>query len=181
MVRRRWTRLSVWLAVLGILAAGSGALGRESEAQLLQRIRDEQNPVKKAKEEIKLANLKFAQVQDAYSQGNIEAGTKLLATFVEDMKTSWKFLQASGRKAVKQPDGFRELEISLREDARLLQDMGRRIDYFDREPVEKAAQELDQMRVEVLQALFPAGKSQPLNASPPPPIPTSPGNPSKTQ
>ena len=92
MARERWTVLSVWLAVLGILLAGSCAMGRETEEQLLQRIQSEQNPVKKAKDEIKLANLKFAQVQDAYSQGHIEAGAKLLGTFVDDDEN---FLEAS--------------------------------------------------------------------------------------
>ena len=56
MARERWTVLPVWLAVLGILLAGLCAMGRETEEQLLQRIQSEQNPVKKAKDEIKLAN-----------------------------------------------------------------------------------------------------------------------------
>jgi hypothetical protein len=176
---KHWTRLSVWLALLVVMSALCWASGHETEAQLLQRIQNEQNPVKKAKYEIKLANLKLMQVQDAYSQGNIDAGTNLLGTFVEHMKTSWQLLQASGRKAVKQPEGFRELEISLREDARLLEDVARRLSYFDRGPVEKAGRELERMRVDVLQALFPAVKSPPLNASPPPQRPAPPGNPAK--
>jgi hypothetical protein len=169
------------LAVLGILSVCPCALALETEAQLLARIQNEQNPVKRAKDEIKLSKLRLAQAQDAYSQGDVDAGTKLLATFVEDLKSAWKLLQGSGRKAVKQPEGFRELEISLREDARPLQDMGRRLPYFDRDPVDKAAQELERMRAEVLQALFPAGKSPPLHASPSPQGLRNPGSPSKVQ
>jgi len=67
MAGKRWTVLSVWLAVVGILLAGLSAMGRETEEQLLQRIQSQQNPVKKAKGEIKLANLKLTQVHDAYS------------------------------------------------------------------------------------------------------------------
>jgi hypothetical protein len=174
---KRRRRLSVWLALLVAMSAFCWASGHETEAQLLQRIQNEQNPVKKAKYEIKLANLKLMEVQDAYSQGNIDGASKLLGTFLEYMKTSWQFLQASGRKAVKQPEGFRELEISLREDARVLEDVARRLPYFDRGPVEKAGRELERMRVEVLQALFPAGKSPSLNAAPPPQKPATPGNP----
>ena len=169
MGRERWTVLPVWLAVLGILLVGLCAKGRETEAQLLQRIQTEQNPVKKAKDEIKLASLKLTQVQDAYSQGHIEAGAKLLGTFVDTMKTSWKLLQDSGRKASKQPEGFRELEIALREDVRSLQDLERTVSYFDRAPLVNAAQELEQMRAEVLHALFPGdnprtGKGSPRSA-----------------
>ncbi|MGO8787358.1 MAG: hypothetical protein ACLQVL_08250 [Terriglobia bacterium] len=152
-------------------------MGRETEEQLLQRIQSEQNPVKKAKVEIKLANLRLTQVQDAYSQGHIEAGAKTLGAFVDTMKTSWKLLQDSGRKASKQPDGFRDLEISLREDVRVLQDLGPKVSYFDRAPVVNAGQELEKMRGEVLHALFPGGEPRTRKGSVPPPATTSPGNP----
>ena len=154
--------------MLVILLAGLCALGRDTEEQLLQRIQGEQNPVKKAKDEIKLARLKFTQVHDAYSQGHIEAGEKLLGAYVEVMKTSWKILQDSGRKASKQPEGFRELEIALREDVRSLQDLERTVSYYDRGPLVNAAQELEQMRSEVLQALFPGGNPRTLKGSPAP-------------
>jgi hypothetical protein len=152
-------------------------MGRDTEEQLLQRIQGEQNPVKKAKDEIKLANLKFAQVHDAYLEGHIEAGAKLLGAFVDTLKTSWKLLQDSGRKASKQPDGFRDLEISLREHVRSLQDLGRTVSYFDRAPLAMAAQELEEMRVEVLHAQFPGDIPLPRKGSPPPQSMTSPGSP----
>jgi hypothetical protein len=176
MAGERWTGLSVCLAVLVVLSIALCALGRETEEQLLQRIQSEQNPVKKAKDEIKLASLKFTEVHNAYSQGHIEAGAKLLGTFVDVMKTSWKLLQDSGRKASKQPEGFRELDISLRENGRALQDLARTVSYFDRAPLEDAAKQLDQMRDEVLHALFPGGTPRTLKGSPPPQT-TSPGSP----
>jgi hypothetical protein len=156
-------------------------MGRETEQQLLQRIQREQNPVKKAKDEIKLASLKLAQVQDAYSQGHVEAGAKLLGTLVDAMKTSWKLLQDSGRKASKQPEGFRELEISLREDVRLLEDMERTVSYFDRAPLINAAQELDQIHGEVFHALFPAGNPRNHKDSPPPQTTPSPASPAEVR
>ena len=97
------------------------------------------------------------------------------------MKTSWKLLQDSGRKASKQPEGFRELEISLREDVRSLQDLGRTVSYFDRAPLVNAAQELEQMRAEVLHALFPGDKPRTGKGSPAPQTTTSPGNPTEVR
>ena len=143
-------------------------MGRETEEQLVQRIESEQNPVKKAKDEIKLASLKLTQVRDAYTQGQVEAGAKLLDVFTDTIKASWKVLQDSGRKASKQPEGFRELEIAFREDARTLQDLGRTVNYLDRPPLENAAQELEKMRGEVLHALFPGGTPRTLKGSAPP-------------
>jgi hypothetical protein len=165
------------LAVLAVLLAGLIAAGSDTEEQLLQRIQSEQNPVKKAKDEIKLAKLKLTQVQEAYSQGQTEGGAKLLGTYVDEIKTSWKFLQDSGRKASKQPDGFRELEIALREDVRLLQDLERRVSYFDRAPVEKAGLEVEQIRNEVLHALFPGAPPRTHKGSPAPQAGASPESP----
>lgn len=148
-------RLSLWFAIGVIWLLAGNVKGSETEEQLVQHIQSEQNPVKKAKDEIKLAKLKFLQIHDAFSQGQVQTGTKLLGTFVETMKNSWKTLQDSGRKAVKQPEGFRELEISLREQVRSLQDLERTVSYFDRAPLGNAEHELEQTRAEVLQALFP--------------------------
>jgi hypothetical protein len=177
MARGRWTILPVSLTFVEILLAGSLAAGRDSEQQLLTQIQSEQNPIKKAKEEIKLASFKLSHVQDAYSQGHIEEGEKLLGTFIDTMNTSWKILQDSGRKAAKQPQGFRELEISLREDVRALQDLARTVAYFDRAPLENAVQELEHMHDEVLKALFPGGTPRTSKGPPSPKTATSPGTP----
>jgi hypothetical protein len=151
-------------------------MGRETEEQLVQRIQSEQNSVKKAKYEIKLANLKLIQVRDAYSQGHIEDGAKLLSVFTDTIKAPLKVLQDSGRMASKQPEGFRELEIALREDARTLQDLGRTVSYIDRSPLENAAQELEKMRGEVLHALLPGAPPRTLKGPAPPRSVTSPGS-----
>ena len=178
MTGRRWTRILGSGLVIGILMLpGPAAWGRETEEQLLQRIQEEHDPLKKAKDEIKLAQLRLTQVQNAYSHGHIETGAKLLGALVDAMKSSWKFLQDSGRKASKHPEGFRELDISLRENVRALQDLGRTVSYFDRAPLTNAAQQLDQMRDEVLHALFPEDKIHDHKGSPAPQTTTSPESP----
>jgi hypothetical protein len=164
MLWRRSICLLACLAVWGIVSLpGLCAPGRETEEQLLKRIQSEQNPVKKAKYEIRFANLKLEQVQDAYKQHDVQLGSKLLEAFVEHMQTSWKILQESGRQAAKQPQGFKELDISLRQDVRLLEDLRHRVAYFDRGPVDKAAQEMERIRSEVLRALFPPAKPRTTN------------------
>jgi hypothetical protein len=164
MVWRRSICLLACLAVWGMVSLpGSCAFGRETEEQLLERIQREHNPVKKAKYEIKLANLKLKEAQDAYKQRDVQLGSKLLEAVVEHMKSSWKILQESGRQAAKQPQGFKELDISLRQDGRLLEDLRHRVAYFDRGPVDKAAQEMERIRSEVLQALFPTVKRRAPN------------------
>ena len=71
-------------------------------------------------------------------------------------KTRGRSLGTQGETPRAIPEGFKELDIELREDARLLDDLKRRVSYFDRDPIEKAEKEVEQVRAEVLQALFPA-------------------------
>ena len=147
--------MPVGLVFAVLFSAMPLSFGRETEEHLIRKIQNEQNPVKKAKEEIKLAAFQLVRVQDAYSHGHIDEGAKLLGTFLETMKASWKILQGTGRRAAKQPQGFRELEISLRESIRTLQDVKRSVSYFDRAPLTTTSQQLEQMHSGVFRALFP--------------------------
>ena len=164
-----------------MLVPGLCAPPPQTEDQMMQRIESERNPVKKAKEEIRLARLKLGQVEDAYSNGQIEKGAGLLKALVDEMETSWKLLQSSGRKASKQPEGFRELEIALRENARALEDLQRKVSYFDRTPLADATQEFDRMRSEVLQALFPDDKTRNHKGPPAPQTAINPPNPAEVR
>ncbi len=134
----------------------------DTEEELLPRIQRERNPVRKAKYEIRLGRIKLLQAIDGYDKGTLEQGQQLLAAYTERVKSSWKTLRSSGRQAVRQPQGYKELDIALREDARLLEDLKHRVSYNERGPVEKAAQEVEAIRSEVLRALFPA--ERPLGA-----------------
>lgn len=131
------------------------ARGGEAQEELLARIQRESNPVKKAKLEIRLGRVKLLQAIDEYDHGNLERCQQLLGVYLEQMRSSWGTLRASGRKPTRQPQGFKELDIALRGDARLLEDLQHRVPYAERGAVEKARQEVDQMRNEVLRALFP--------------------------
>jgi hypothetical protein len=150
--------LSIAFLLIGVpvsFAGASSAPPSETEAQLLARIRDEHDPVRKSKEETRLARIKLQQAIQAYGQGNIEQGTQLVNAYLGRIKDSWQILRSSGRNATRAPQGFKELDIELREDARLLDDLKRRTSYYERDPIEKAAKEVEQVRADVLQALFP--------------------------
>ena len=159
----------IWRALLTIgflligapvfLAAGSSPLPSETEAQLLARIQKEHDPVKKSKAETRLARIKLEQAIQAYEQGNTEQGAQLVSVYLGRIKDAWQYLRSSGRNAARDPRGFKELDIELREDARLLDDLKRRISYFERDPIEKAEKEVEQARAEVLQALFPVARA----------------------
>jgi len=107
-----------------------------------------------------LARLKLRQAIHAYGQGNVEQGAQLVSAYLGRIKDAWQTISNSGRNAARDSRGFKELDIELREDVRLLEDLKRRVSYFDRDPIEKAEKEVEQARAEVLKALFPAARPQ---------------------
>ena len=150
----------VFAAFLALLSppVGVHSLARQpdTEQDLVARIQRETSPVKKAKYQVRLGRVKLLEAVGSYHKGNYEGGEKFLAEYLEQMKSSWATLRGSGRRPVRQPQGFKDLDIALREDSRTLEDLRHRVPYSDRDPVEKAAQEVEQLRGEVLRALFPS-------------------------
>ena len=162
--RHRSLRVAALLIASGLLLINlSDARREDTEEDLLSRIQRESNPVRKAKYEIRLAGLKLLAAIDAYNKGDLERYRQLLAAYLERIKSSWDTLQKSGRQAARQPQGFKELDITLREDGRLLEDLRRRVPYNERRDVEEVEREVDRIRNEVLRALFPA--ERPAGAS----------------
>jgi hypothetical protein len=148
----------VVLTVAVLFAPKVAARGPDTEEDLVAHIQHEQDPVKKAKYEIRLGQVKLQQAADAYHLGEIDRGPKLLDAYLECMQESWKLLKGSGRDATRKPSGFKELEFSLREDARQLEDLRRHVSYLDRDPLDRVVQETDKAHNEVMNALFPQGQ-----------------------
>lgn len=149
-------RFAAAALILLALPATCAARQPDREEDLLARIGRADNPVKKAKYQTRLGRVKLLQAIDAYDKSDFEQGQRLLDAYLERMQQSWQTLRQSGRRPVRQPQGFKELDIALREDARLLEDLKHRVPYTDRDPVEKSVREVERIRSEVLRALFPS-------------------------
>ncbi len=155
---RRLIFIAVSLQMAFVASEVRSAFRGDNEQDLVARIQREQNPVKKAKYQIRLGRLKLRQANQAYDAGNFEDAQKLLAGYLAEMKEAWTTLQKSGRQAVRQPQGFKELDIALREDGRSLTDLAHRVSFQDRDPITKTSKETEEIRNEVLKALFPSEK-----------------------
>ncbi len=156
-------RIATAVALGGVFVWAPGAdplaaRHADSEADLTARIERESSPVRKAKYEIRLGRVRLLEAVAACEKDQHENCQHFLDGYVEAMKTSWQTLKDSGRPAEKKPQGFKELDIALREDGRIMGDLRRRIPFQDREMVEKAEREAEQIRSEVLEALFPGGR-----------------------
>ena len=145
-------------AAVALAGAPSGP-SSETEERLLARIQKEADPVKKSKCMTRLARIKLQQAIEAYEHGNVQQGVQFAQVYLGRVKDSWQLLKNCGRNAARDVRGFKELDIELREDARLVDDLQRRVSYLDRGPIEQAGKELDAVHAEVLHALFPAARS----------------------
>jgi hypothetical protein len=172
---------------LAILAAPAflGAKHQESEQELLDRIEHETNIAKKARLQAELATLKLDEAATAFDHDQYESGRKLLDQYTGWIHKAWNVLEESGRDASRKAQGFKDLDISLRENARSLADLAERTPFADRGPIEETAKTADDVHSQVIAALFPGGvveqdaaptKAPPAEPSPGPaekPVPES--------
>jgi hypothetical protein len=156
---RAFTGAVVSVVLAGALVGSASLLARDTEEELLARLKNEHNPIKKAKYDIRLGRIKLEQAIAAYDQGNLDVGVQLLDAYLQRIKDAWQALRGSGRNAARHPQGFKELDIALRGDIRLLEDLRHRVSFYDREPIKRVSDEIEGIRSEVLRALFPAERS----------------------
>lgn len=164
------TTATACLAVL-VVALGSTplhAFREDREKDLVSRIQREHDPVKKAKFEIRLARLKLLQGAGACEKDNHDGCSKSLNAYLVLINSSWKDLKSSGRNAVKQPSGFKELDIALREDAYTLEDLKRRMPIEDVSGIDPVIREVEKIHDADFAALFPGGGPPPRKDRPTP-------------
>lgn len=140
---------------------------QETEQELLARIARENNLPKKVQLQAQLATLKLDQAAQAFDHSEYASGGKLLQQYVGLIRKAWGILEQSGRDATRKPQGFKFLDITLRENGRALIDLAERTPYENRGPIEATARSADAVHSQVIAALFPDGvKEEAGTASP---------------
>jgi hypothetical protein len=134
-----------------------GARHQDTEQELLARIARENNAPKKARLQAELATLKLDQAAAAFDHDQYDSGKSLLQQYTGWIRKAWNLLEQSGRDATRKPQGFKYLDITLRENARALADLAERTPYEDRGPIEATAKTADEVHSQVIAALFPDG------------------------
>ena len=154
--------LAVFLLILGVggkVLPGSPLLPPEgSEAKLEKRIRREVRPIRKVRLQIKLARLRLRKSAKSYGELRIKGGRKYLKGYIEIVELAFGALQKSGRDPTQNPQGFKDLEIAIRQDTRLLEDLKQQVPYDEREGIQGAINRVDEIREQVLESLFATGE-----------------------
>ena len=144
-----------------------GGIAEESAARLEQKIRRQLEPIKKVRLQIKLARIHLNNSAKAYRELDFDGGKKLLHTYLDSIREARKILDRSGRDPKRRPRGYKDLEIALRQDLRILTDLKRSVPYFAREAVQAGIDQVDEMREEVLQSMFEVSGTNRENRSTP--------------
>jgi hypothetical protein len=71
----------------------------------------------------------------------------------------------SDRDAERNPAGYKDLEVSLRQQIRYLQEMARSVAFDDRAPVEAALNRAETIRDEMIRKIFPRQPGTPAGFS----------------
>ena len=123
----------------------------QKEKDKLSRTTD---PVDRTKTDITISEILLSLATDAVKTGEPELLGKRLTEYMDTIRDAHQTMMNTGRDAQKKAKGFKELEMALRRQIRMLDDMARSVSFDQREPVEKTKQEVSEIRDDVFRALF---------------------------
>ena len=146
-----------------ILVAGCGVrltkMKATKRAELLAtergRLSELTDPVERTKAYIVISNILVSFASDAVKDGTIEELAVLMDQYVTAIESASDTMAASKRDPERRPQGYRDLELALRSQTRLLRDIGNQLLVDQREPLDRAAATASSIREELLQLLFP--------------------------
>lgn len=149
------TRLNHWLSLLLAALVFLPLAGEEKTLEELRhRLSRENDADDRAKITVQIGEALLEQVAKAFKDGAIADGEEFLHEYVDAIRQAHEDLLKSGRDARRNPKGFKDLEIHLRRSHRELDELGRLLTFDEREPLQKAREEIEGIRKQILQNLM---------------------------
>ena len=146
-------------ALLFVVVSASLAAA-DDPTRLRQQLQQTTDAVERAKLTAKLGEELLKQMAREYKAQEYEAGDQVLLEYMTSVRSAYSGLKASGRNARKKPAGFKELEVHLRKSVRVIEDLSKQVPFEQREPLRQAAEEVGNIRSELLGDLM-KGKGNP--------------------
>jgi hypothetical protein len=122
----------------------------QKEREKLNRTTD---PVGRAKTDIAISEILLSLASDAVKTGEPELLSKRLSEYTDTIRDAHQTMMKTGRDAHRKPKGFKDLEIALRRQIRMLDDIAHGVNFDQRDPVEKAKQQANDIRDDLLKDL----------------------------
>ena len=148
-----------------VLAAPLAAQDRLATA--LAQYQHEADPVRKARILSKLSNDQIEEAKKELKTGEDVASLHTLEQYRDEVRETVEGLKATGADAEKKPAGFKELQISLRETVRHIDDLILTLPVDKRPFFRDIRNDLAKMQNDLIDALFPRKPNQmPKKANP---------------
>jgi hypothetical protein len=155
-----------------IISAAPGAMQTQDRtAEFRSKFVHQTDPIQKAKLLPQLGDAEFREIQKETGAGNLPAALEILQQYREEAQTCEKALDANGRDPERNPNGFKQLQISVRESLRRLDDLLVGLSADDQKPFLDIRKDLDEMNRQLIHELFPR---RPEGHAVPPPEPAKP-------
>jgi hypothetical protein len=156
-----------------VLMAGCGVrLSRMNDQDKAERLATERgrlqeltNPVEKTRSHILISAILLDFAGAAMAENNLDGMRTLLNQYVTTITAARDVMTDSDRDAERNPAGYKDLEVSLRQQIRYLQEMARSVAFDDRAPVEAALNRAETIRDEMIRKIFPRQPSTPAHFS----------------
>lgn len=152
-----------WAVVTTVLVATS-VVAQDRLPELRARFQSETNPVRKAKLVQRLADAEFGEIHNQVAAGNLDDAAAIVEKVRDEAHTADGALDGAKRDAEKHPDGYRQLQISVRESVRRLNDILTGLAGDDQKPFQEVRDDLEKLDRQLIHQLFPHG----LDSEPPP-------------
>ena len=151
------------LAVLAASLLSGSARAQDRTAQLRSLFDQQTSAVEKAKLMPRLGEAQFRDARKEIAAGHLPEAAAILAQYRAEAQLCAKGLETAGVDAEKHPAGFKQLQISLRESLRRLNEILVGLPADDQPPFLAVRKDLDELNRRLISKLFPR---QPVDDSP---------------
>ena len=146
--------------------APQSLLAENNTAELRARFANETDPVRKAKLLVTLSEAEFREVLKEAESENFGEALAVFKQYRDEAQACQKALEAKEADPEKHPNGFKQLQISLRQSLRRLSDIIVDLSADDQKPFIDVRMDLEQMDRQVMHELFPR-RAEPAPDPPP--------------
>lgn len=113
------------------------------------------DPIARAKAIEKLGHEEYVAARKALEAGKMEEALQFLKDYNKQAIETHDALIKTGADAVKHSNGFRQLQISVRERERDLRELINRVGFAQRQPFDELGNSLDELNQKLILELFP--------------------------
>jgi hypothetical protein len=137
------------------LALTAGLLFQVRVEMYQSQFDKEKNPVRRAKMMDKLGDLQFEQLRADLRDDDFDRGMLMLNDYLKDCVSVHQALKEKDVDPERKPDGFKQLQVSVRSNLQRLDDMLAGLDSEERKPFLTARRKLDELNKQLIHELFP--------------------------